>query len=523
MLHLRHTYKKYLCILTLISLSLTLSGCGNSGSNIFQQLFHIGGQNEDTAAPTTEEVITTTTEYDTEEPDTVGEEDTEEETTSSSVEFQTFTYRYKDAQNYVYEATITLSPWILESQSEALKDAWTQVGSDESVPSIDSMSFRKFSNNLYMGAGNPSDFYATMTEMYFSVGTVSIRNVTDGWSFSENNPGGSKLQFYWSSEDDRTTWSKTSMISKVYYGSSTKYTEGGLEVAPSMKSDKWGPVAIVLGHAENITPKFPDGEYRPEVLAGYLTGYSQADSDEYAQNRMQIRIPIYDETQSSSGWTSDNSGSQGSSNTALGEGLFNHEYIASEQKYKNYHLGFELDIVDDPNWGSVTAYGTPEEFYNGRGDALILNGSYEDYKDTYYTEEIVADTGALWSENNIALEIETYTNRIDSYGFTPEDTGIDTDFDDAYQFSEFYINFVKDVILNQGGIYENLGRVEMNGINGCLVKVRWAESYNTLIIFFSDKLDSDTCFDIYIDTGTPTDEHIPEAIDYLNQHLRSLN
>ena len=408
MFHLRHTYKKYLCILTLISLLLTLSGCGNSGSNIFQQLFHIGGQNEDTAAPTTEEVIPsteevipTTTEYYTEEPNTVGVEDTEEESISSDVEFQTYTYTYYNFDGYIYEITMTLSPWILESQSDVLESAWAQVGKDNPLPSTDGMSLRKRSNNLYLGPNNSgSGFYATMTEMYFSVGTISFKNVTDGWSFSSDRTGGINYQLLWGSDTDRydnlITSADRSMMSKIYDGSGVKYTEGGFEIHPSMTSDKWGPVPFVLAHAENITPNYPEGEFRPEILVGYLDGFIRNSNGEY--DHIQIRIPIYGEESVTSNSSNDNSDSQTSTSSNNGEGLFNREYIASEKKYKNYCLGFELDLVDDPNWGIVTVYDTPEKVNN-----QFIHYDYEKFIEKRYNGKTVDDIEKVLAANGLSL------------------------------------------------------------------------------------------------------------------------
>ena len=470
---------------------LALSGCGNSGSNIFQQLFHIGEQNEDTAAPTTEEVIPTTTEYDTEEPNTVGVEDTEEESISSDVEFQTFTYTHQNYDGYLYEITITLSPWILESQTDVLESAWAQVGDDKPLPSTDGMNLRKYADNLYIGYDN-NGFYATMTEMYFSVGTISIKNITDGWSFSTDHTGGCNLQFWWGSDTDRYDGlmlsANRSMTSKIYYSSNTKYKEGGLEVRPSMKSDYWGPVTFVLAHAENITPNYPEGEFRPEILVGYLEGY--IDNPNGERNRVQIRIPIYDETQSSSGWVSDNSGSQGSSNSNIGEGICNREYIASEQKYKNYHFGYELDLVDIPEWGAISFNKTPENETN---------------ENDYY----LIDIEASWQDKTLTVISDAYDP---SRSYVIASDTMDQIYKEMLEY-DWAI----------GGSIENLGQTNINGCSGCLYKQKLYTEDSYALVFYSDDYDQLGHYEIYIDTNSLTDERIPEALEYLNQHLRKIN
>lgn len=249
---------------------------------------------QDTAATTTTTAATTTTAV------------TTAPKSSVNVNFQTYTYRFKDDQNYEYEATITLSPWILESKADVLDAAWAKVGKGKAKPTKDSMGLQAYSNNLYMttlrsvtGSILDDDFYATMTEMYFSVGTISVKNVTNGWDFTESNPGIPNVVLRWASDNSRTMNSKYSLISKTYYSSSESASVGHLHAVPKMTKNSWGPVPIVLAHAENITPKYPNGQYRPEVLAGYLVGCNYwNENGKTVQNEMKIAIPIYGESSS---------------------------------------------------------------------------------------------------------------------------------------------------------------------------------------------------------------------------------
>ncbi len=249
---------------------------------------------QDTAATTTTTAATTTTAVTTAPKNNV------------NVNFQTYTYRFKDDQNYEYEATITLSPWILESKTDVLDAAWAKVGKGKAKPTKDSMGLQAYSNNLYMttlrsvtGSSLDDDFYATMTEMYFSVGTISVKNVTNGWDFTESNPGIPNVVLRWASDNSRTMDFKYSLISKTYYSSSESASVGHLNAVPKMTKNSWGPVPIVLAHAENITPKYPNGQYRPEVLAGYLVGCNYwNENGKTMQNEMKIAIPIYGESSS---------------------------------------------------------------------------------------------------------------------------------------------------------------------------------------------------------------------------------
>ena len=249
---------------------------------------------QDTAATTTTTAATTTTAV------------TTAPKSSVNVNFQTYTYRFKDDQNYEYEATITLSPWILESKTDVLDAAWAKVGKGKAKPTKDSMGLQAYSNNLYMttlrsvtGSSLDDDFYATMTEMYFSVGTISVKNVTNGWDFTESNPGTPNVVLRWASDNSRTMDFKYSLISKTYYSSSESASVGHLHAVPKMTKNSWGPVPIVLAHAENNTPKYPNGQYRPEVLAGYLVGCNYwNENGKTVQNEMKIAIPIYGESSS---------------------------------------------------------------------------------------------------------------------------------------------------------------------------------------------------------------------------------
>jgi hypothetical protein len=60
------------------------------------------------------------------------------------------------------------------------------------------MGAQKYANNVYTtqlsdSQGRNRTFYATMTNMYFSVGTMSVKNVTSGWDFSASKPGTPKI------------------------------------------------------------------------------------------------------------------------------------------------------------------------------------------------------------------------------------------------------------------------------------------------------------------------------------------
>ncbi len=224
---------------------------------------------------------------------------------SVNVDFKTYTYKMKDAQNYEYEITLTLSPWILDTQSEVLDSAWAKVGKGKNKPAINNMGAQKYANNVYTtqlsdSQGRNRTFYATMTNMYFSVGTVSVKNVTSGWDFSASKPGTPKIALNWVKNINQKSLviENELLMTKTFYTSSENTDIGELYVKPKMTKNTWGPVTVVLAHAENISPKYPGGQYADYVKSGYLLA-------DWAVNETKITIPVYTGS-SSSGWLNNN-------------------------------------------------------------------------------------------------------------------------------------------------------------------------------------------------------------------------
>ncbi len=253
----------------------------------------------DAETTTTTEATTTTTER-----TTTAAATTAAPQSNVDVGFQTYTYRMKDSQNYEYEITLTLSPWILDTQTEALDSAWAKVGKGKTKPAINNMGAQKYANNVYTtqlsdSQGRNRTFYATMTNMYFSVGTVSVKNVTSGWDFSASKPGTPKIALNWVSDLTRGQNSGNyALMTKTFYSSTENADIGELYAKPKMTKNTWGPVTVVLAHAENISPKYPGGQYADYVKSGYLLA-------DWAVNETKITIPVYTGS-SSSGWLNNN-------------------------------------------------------------------------------------------------------------------------------------------------------------------------------------------------------------------------
>ena len=217
-----------------------------------------------------------------------------------NVNFKTYTYTMKDAQDYEYEITLTLSPWILDTETEVLDSAWAKVGNGKTRPQMDSMGAQRYANNVYITSlsdsqGSHRTFYATMTNMYFSVGTVSVKNVTKGWDFTEQKTGTPKVALNWVSDFTRgQNLGNFALMTKTFYTSNENTDIGELYAKPKMTENSWGPATVVIAHAENISPKYPNGQYRDYVASGYFLA-------DWAVNETKITIPFYSASGGNSG------------------------------------------------------------------------------------------------------------------------------------------------------------------------------------------------------------------------------
>ncbi len=251
---------------------------------------------EDTGgmAPTNDDMTTTTTQATTTTTTKTTATTTAATTSPKSnvnVSFQTYKYTMKDSQNYEYEITLTLSPWILDTQTDVLESAWSKVGKGKKLPTMNSMGAQKYANNLYTtnlsdSQGRNRIFYATMTNMYFSVGTVSVKNVTKGWDFSASKTGTPKIALYWVSDFTKKNSGNYGLMSKAFTSSSDNTSIGEVYLRPKMTKNNWGPVPVVLAHAENISPKYPNGQYGEYAKSGYLVA-------DWAESETKITIPMY--------------------------------------------------------------------------------------------------------------------------------------------------------------------------------------------------------------------------------------
>ena len=174
------------------------------------------------------------------------------------IEWTEITYPFKTLDDYTYDISLKLSPWILLSNDEIINAAWDEVGNGKALPG-----FNNWGLTLYLPQENGYNrtdlsFATQMTDMYYCIGTMEITNTTEGWPIDADNPRSVNPWAVWNGKELAN--GSTDMICRVFY--SNKTTDSGrgraLNVNASMSKDTWGPVTFIIMAPENISPKYPD-------------------------------------------------------------------------------------------------------------------------------------------------------------------------------------------------------------------------------------------------------------------------
>lgn len=263
----------------LLSGILMISACrGNVGQ---QETTYIASQNI-----TDNHYVETTTATEPEAQSTITEIN---QNISSFDDFDSFQYSWTDDSGYTYLATVKISPWILYSDTDTINGAWNVVSGGKALPVERDWQLEKYSGGLYSRqASGESMFKAYMTDMYYSMGTIEIKNITDGWSLSSERVGKPIFDMTWFSTDKVDFGD--AFMSMTLYSDKTTLLNSKIQIRPTMTSDNWGPVTFCLMHAENITPKYPEGQYHAEMTSGVLT-YGYASAGYFIPEK--YSIPIY--------------------------------------------------------------------------------------------------------------------------------------------------------------------------------------------------------------------------------------
>ena len=174
------------------------------------------------------------------------------------IPWTTVVYPLKDGDGYTYEAEVKISPWIFLEDSDLLSAAWDEVGGGKKLPQFDDWGFKRSGSSYakemtYYSSSHSQNYAWNITNMYYSVGTVTIRNTTSGFSITQDNPR--SVKFTWGYDYIKPV----ACAGKVILSDKDITRIGGLYVPASMKSNTWGPVSFVMMTPEYISPNTPNG------------------------------------------------------------------------------------------------------------------------------------------------------------------------------------------------------------------------------------------------------------------------
>ncbi len=194
-----------------------------------------------------------------------------------NIEWTTVKHTETDIDGYTYEITFKVSPWILLSNTDVINSAWNEVSRGRSLPGFNDWGLYKdgstywapyhHSDSSYFGSAG---FNRNMTDMYYCIGTVSIKNITSGWDITSSNPRSFKTYLYWK-DGSKNSLTIASSFGRIFYTDNSKTEYNGIVISPSLKSNNWGPATFIIMTPENFSPNFPQGEFGEKLLEGALS------------------------------------------------------------------------------------------------------------------------------------------------------------------------------------------------------------------------------------------------------------
>lgn len=243
--------KRLLLFIIAISVTLSLAGCGGKSTTV-----------ETTAEPGANETVATQEpiETKTQEPTP-----TPEPTPEMNIEWTTATVTRTDNDGYKYEITYRFSPWILLSNTDVVEKAWKEVNrNNDTLPSFNDWGLSHNGNVYKRDIDYGKYFYATaMTDMYYCVGSFEIKNITEGWSITENSSRSFDFSFannynYYKPIENRH-------ILRIFYSNGAKDTTTWFSGSAKLTSNKWGSVPFILMTAESFDPNNPNGKFLADI------------------------------------------------------------------------------------------------------------------------------------------------------------------------------------------------------------------------------------------------------------------
>lgn len=190
------------------------------------------------------------------------------------VEWQTLTYNWEDEEGYQFEATIKVSPWINTKNTDYLNSAWSEVGNGKNLiepyPKAWNLTYSGnygfYSNTAFVFDGTK---LLDITDYYYCVGGITIKNITDGWDITETKKNCGGFVFFPSLPQTRKTdkkyitYEETDSKTLIKLGNEKIWPSIGW-VCPVMTSNKVY-LNFICAHFDNKTPKYPDGQFISEI------------------------------------------------------------------------------------------------------------------------------------------------------------------------------------------------------------------------------------------------------------------
>lgn len=242
-------------LMTILLFSLLLGGCGTSGDSSPAVVDNTDIWEDDSEDENTE--------LDDMEDELLDE--TQETEPLMTYELENTCTGISDAGNgYKAEYTISVTNWIRASNPETLQDIWESIGGKNDLPDISS--FHELSNDGF-----------TNENAAVAFGTLSFRNITDGFDFTESNPRTFRCIL-----DAHDIYMKGHYVEGyIEYSNNHQYInlwEIGMSsvLSANMTHNSWEPVPLMLVCSNAYTPDNPNGD---EVLndCKIKCGYPAAD------------------------------------------------------------------------------------------------------------------------------------------------------------------------------------------------------------------------------------------------------
>lgn len=258
--------KKIICLFLAIALMLPLGACGGSSSS--QATPSVSAS--PTIVPTATPIPTPSpTAVPTEIPNADSRADAIPE---SEIEWTTFSYTATDSEGYSFETTVKMSPWILLTNTDIINAAWSEVSQGYELPGLGEWGLDRSGNYLI---GPNASFIYEMTDMYYCVGSIQVKNITSGWDISKDYPRAVREQIYYKPYDlsvfrNNLYPPSTLSLTKIFYSNTTEDSGDRVDLNFTMKSNKINPVPFIFMAPEKFTPNSPDGEYYEEILKGHF-------------------------------------------------------------------------------------------------------------------------------------------------------------------------------------------------------------------------------------------------------------